>query len=1800
MTHSPAASGTRPVSAPRRQGTIAAALAAVLTAAVAVAQAPPKITATLTRTSVPAAGRQEAIATVSAFGYYAFTVASPQGTALQLVDRMAGPGRQSGESGSFDGRLDLFLDRGEYKLIAIGHEKASGNIKLEVHPFAELHAPQPPLLVELKPVDETLQDFQQASYWLQVDEARVVAIEAAGRNLADLRLWRDGTWLHEAVPEREPIEPKKGHPMNACRLSARLEAGLYLVTAYGGPGQPWSEDASEHPLHLRFGIPRLPQAGRQRMTVGPLGYDRFLAPADTTYFRIELFEARPAQLQVGQADPDRPFRNEGSVAEITKKSLPPAAEVEIGKTPDHDRIVTVRAEAGQPYILQQFEDSREYRFEHTGEYWISTVHSGHAEDSVDATVIVARWTRSGQDRGAFLDSVVEIDGNQGWSRRCNLLDTMDVFLKVGAKGRYELLSRGVDATFRIEPFFTSRPENYESPKARPSGSTWDLDAGFYVLSVFPDTKGILDVVVRPYGVLAYALEKLGKEAGAQQTPLRATALFPKVNLESDDYYLAYLNKQPGVRAGVVLRSLPLDLSEPLPVSQRPGEELKTSFKAGERGTLRARDEAGTLIDVSVDGGQPRKEAVVEEGEHTLSVSNAGAATIVYSLALEPARLQAAAPLPPVPAEAIEALPKFPTLTAAAPIFLDMESSESATFLVRADAPALYRLETSGLLATEGNVRTRTVLSLDRQSANGVGRNFLIQQYLREGDYQLTVQPQGASAGHLGVKLEKTTVADGGLLAPSVPARISLPAGQGVAYRFEIAARGEYHLRTLGLGHDFRCRIEDADRWPIEPPNISADITRTFEPGAYRLVLLPEDVMTRRVTVLEKVPEPLRFAGHGPHQLPLDRQVDHVWEQVADGGTQTADVWEFSLPATARTQVDLSAEMNGDLELVGGDGAGKVAALTLGKGWSGELKAGIYRLSVVCARDNNQVGYRLGVKPGPLVAGLTREIVAPDSIGLAVGRAGLVELSSFGSEDVRAVLLSPKGRVLAANDDRPDDWNFHIATHLEPGNYTLRVLPVATGRATCAVSMRTPGEAVEPLLSVPGRRDIETGQAAHVVPLQLPAGADLLVASVRSAESVGCVLEAQSDKGWRPLVTRVGRDLRLEVPLRGPELAGGAAALRMRIWSVDQRGLTARLVAAAVAPAAVGESALGTGIDLAPVAGSDPPVGAALVRLDRPGMFLLSAAEVRATSRTACAAEPGAGEAVAAAGSSLWLVGDLAPGARASVRGSRTIVEAGGSVAISVPAGEPAVCDLGGAGTRTVLALAGSMTGQPGVRIVERAQPTGTVSGPVAMAIGRHGAVAVAVGVRQAAAAVWQAEPSIEPIDVRLQQFSYRDHPPEAAPFGTLTGSVAGLDSAAYLLPPGSKRLQLALGEGIVAVLSGEKGVESVHWAGGPAFAESLDTTATRMILLRAGGDRGSFSVNILPLPQGVASLTMGTERPFESVEATSGILRLTVPKLDAPSDRPYTVYIRGASDAVFLGADGRVRRGREMTVGGSGGTLLLSHGPGRVLCWMARSGGLAEALWGLVGNLTATTVDPPTTVALHGKAMLVRVTLGRPAMLHLRTATPVATRLARPEGEPELEVHPNGCSLDAYLPSGSAELGLRAVSGIELAGSAELTATGLTSIDEGLGPEVLLPPGETRAFSFKVTREGPVGVGVRADSDTVTCTLLDGAGRRLGSGVVLMTKLAPGEYVLTLRAPARSAPAKVRPAVVGIRPPDTGPPPEVVRKYLELATGKAEGPAQTARGRTPNEQGETEEPQPGEGEEPSEGEEVPEPAGGGQ
>ncbi|MCP4662564.1 MAG: hypothetical protein GY856_44780, partial [bacterium] len=728
----------------------------------------------LERSTLPAVGRQETLVTVPSFGRYAITLESSQGTGLQLVDRMAGPGPVTGEIGERDGRLDVFLDRGEYKVVTHGHERASGEVRIEVHAFAETSA-EPLELADLKLIAAALGDFAQVSYWLDVDKRRRVTIEAAGRHLRDLRLWQNGSWLVDARPQVRVIEPRTGRPLLLCQLTAELQPGLYRLTAYGGESQPWSDDGAgdERPLYLRSGIPTLGEAGRARRTVSPFGFDRFLVPGGATYFRIELPEARPAGLAVGWFQPEQPFVQEGDRKTIEKESLPPVTE--LSRSADRERLhrVEVTAEAGQPYTLQHFEAARRYRFSDSGAHWISTIHSGHPGDSIDATAVLVRndWQRHATPLRA---EVIEVGPGQSWVRRCNLLDSLTVHLRVAETGKYEIHGQGIAARFRAEPFLLSKPRGYEPPPYRASGSTWELDAGYYVLTVEPVRKGIVTIVIRPHGWLDSVLEMVGladDEAGPAE-PVRASVRFPSVELDDDYSYTLFLNHQPDVAAGVVLRRLPLDLTDPLPLTQRPEEIVEVPFAVNERGRLRARAEDDSLLEVSVDEEAWSRESWVEPGGHRVRIRHRGddtAGTVVYSLALVPESLLEERPLPPLPPETLATLPEFSVLTDRGPQLFDLGHGEEKVFLVRAEEPALYRLETSGLLATEGNLRTRVVTSLMRRAANGVGRNFLVQLYLREGDYQIAVRPQGRSAGHLGLELARTAVRDGGRLRDGVPA-----------------------------------------------------------------------------------------------------------------------------------------------------------------------------------------------------------------------------------------------------------------------------------------------------------------------------------------------------------------------------------------------------------------------------------------------------------------------------------------------------------------------------------------------------------------------------------------------------------------------------------------------------------------------------------------------------------------------------------------------------------------------------------------------------------------------------------------------------------------------------------------------------------------------------------------------------------------------------------------------------------------------------------------------------------------------
>ena len=1759
-----------------------------------------------------AAGRQTTVLHVHRFGRYAVTAASSQGTALQLVDRMAGPGKVFGRAGHEDGRLDVFLDRGEYLIVTHSPDQATGEVELDVHAFTELRN-EPTQIVERKLVSTHLGDFQQVSYWIHLTERRRVWFEAAGRHLHDLRLWHNGHWLIDARPATEQIEPREGQPLLLCQLAAELNPGLYRLTAYGGLSQPWSEDThaeggGELPLHLRFGFPQAGKAGRRRLTVSPFGFDRVLIPGEATYVRIELPEARPARLEVRGFSESAPFAGGGSHGSINKESLPPVTEVWPGRS-DGRHLITVKARAGQPYVLQHFEAGRTISFKGTGQYYVSSIHSGHPSDSVDATALLVR--NDAQKPLAY--DVVELDSGTSWSRRANLLDTLSLFLRIEETATYEIhASGGAEARFRIEPFLLSKPSKYEPPPFHLPGHVWSLDAGFYVLTVKPEKKGILELEVRATGWLDKVRRAVGlaEEGAAEGSPVQASVRFPSVALQRHRSYRLFLNQQPEVRAGAIVRRLPLDLTDPLPLTQRPGEVVEVPFYVREPGLLRSTAEDGSQLDVSVDGGEWSPEMWVGKGRHDVKVRypSTGGPTLVHALELVPQRLLAETPLPLVPAETLAALPDFPVLTDREARFFDLEREESKTFLVSAERPGLYRLETTGLLATEGNLRTRVVTSLHRREENGVGRNFLVQRYLREGDYQISVAPRGRSAGHLGLHLRHTAVHDGGYLAEGVPARAFVEAGEAIAYGVLVTEKGRYRLRSIGVGRTARARLEEGDGWPVAAPATDADITRELEPGEYRLILLPEPLSARSITLFERLPEPVDYTGHGPHPLPLSKRVRHRWLEGPPGEERPNDVWRFDLTAAATVRIDLTDEMQGDVMRAGT--TEKVAYVPPQRSWEGRLPPGEYELLVTCVRVNNQVDYSVGVWPQELLPGQSRQVRPPVTLPISLGdttstvsagtvSAGtvsadtfLMELASFGATDVRARLYSPAGELVAENDDRPGDWNFLLADRLPGGIYQLRVDPVASSGPT-QIDFRLPEEHWGDALMLPVERRLDVGRGVHVFPLEWPDEIDAVALAVDSAETVGVSLEVETRHGWRTLASRTGSRVRLEMP----SAAGGAtgeAPYRLRIWSLDQRGNPVDLQARAIRTLRVREADLTDGLRLRDVSGSG--VALVAVELERPGCFELSSEEgVRFAVRPGQVATGVAGP-IPASSKVLWLAADLVGDSRTLDPRRRKIEPGGDPLVVRLGPGARAICDVGprGAEGETVVVRARAIGATPLVELKpvgflsegpsEPSAPAPDETGASGVGLAGRAALGMSLAAGPVMAVAWSGEEADTEAEVSLEALSVPAGAAERASWGALGGELSGYASRTYVLPAGKKRFDLVLGPSTAAALSHaalshaalshaalshavlshtalSEGMRtqtlprSLHWADREPLAEVTISNATVLTLVHLGEGTSRFRVGVVPVEDQERAGPPRPGRPFGKVMHRAGSLRWEIP----PTAHG-TLHVRGARAATWVGHDGRILRGFDLALPDSGGTLRVDHGKETLFAWIDRPGSEIEDLWGAAvptGSNTGHLLELPAVLSLEGRLRSFRFESPEPRVLHLASATALVTRVESEGRAPTVEVHPHGVTFDVILPPGRSHLWVRSLGPEPLTGTVDISASSLVEIGEGLGPELLIAAGQTRSFSFHLTRAGRIGVGVRADSDVIETVLLDLLGRPLGRGVAQMADLDSGTYHLLLRAPSNTSPVVARPIVVGLERPSTGPPEEELRRYRRLALASA-------------------------------------------
>jgi hypothetical protein len=1723
--------------------------------------------------AAPEASRREEVFTAQHFGRYAVAVVSPVGAQVQLIDRMAGPGPTDGVAGKRDGRVDVFLGPGQHKAVMTAPAGSTAPVALTVTPFQELNEGVLPKLDNLRIGTTDLGDFQQRSYWLDIPARQTVFIEAAGRHLADLRLWREGSWLVDATPAAEEVEPHPGQKLALRRLVVDLESGLYRVTAYGGPGTIWADGSADKPLHVRVGIPTLPGALSSQFTAGPFGRDRWLVPRSAAFFHLQLPESGTAAIEAVTWTGGQPAI--GERATIDKTSRNRSADLSMGASKsDGQYLVTIDREAGARYTLQFHNNLRIQTLKGEGEYLITPVDRGTGEEDVDLTAVLsvpattkALPSRETPER-VLQSSALHLSPASAWKRRFNLLDSVSLYVDVAEPGRYHLASEGVEADFGIVPLMTS-PTNKPAP-VKPGGGSWELDAGLHVLSITPHdgSRGIMTVV----------LKGASAPDPVEFAPRLNGALAP-VQLEHGTTYNLIVGRTADTGVGAVVRRLPLNFAEGDAVIALPaGGRVHLAAVIPPSGTVGLNAEDGSSLPLEIDApaNGPRRGREISG----ITVTNPRPQPVLATLSFHPDAVPPDHDLPPLSPQRLAKLPDFPQLAAGQSRFLDLDRQETATFAVKVEHPALYRIESTGRLQTSGNLRTQINPSLARANNNGIGRNFLMQRYLGEGSYWLTVATEGETTGHLGVTLAAAAVRDGGTLEPGSSARISLGSGEGAAYVLDVAEAGQYHIQAQALSSQTAIRLEDAECWPLTTPDQDGSLTRDFQPGRYRVIVLPQAMPARVVTTVERILPPLTYNGHGPHILPLDGQVANRWDEPADGGERVPDVWAFELPAAAKVSLSVSEGMAG--EVLRPDG-GVVASVSLQRPFAQRLPAGAYRLAVRTIRPNNRFDYTITSATSELTVGRERQVTVPAEIPIAIGQERQVEITSFGPGDVRASLLDSAGTVIAHADDRPDDWNFLIAAKLKPGDYTLKVEAVETEDGdqsdtaqtddtarsddsadsddsaqsddsadseaeSQSVPLRTTirltqqQESADPPLATPGTADIADG-ALHVVPLSISGTAPLLVATARSRDAVGLVLEQQAtDGGWRPVGSTSGRDVRLALA-RDPALA---VAYRLLVWSLDHGKAPITVAARTVAPASVSEKRLAEGVTLSRLDGFDPPLAAAMVDLDGPGLLEIEQASDRLSWSTASdhAVLAHGSRLVAVGGNRLWLLGEDGE----KVRAHRVTPDGKAPLALTIGEGERVVLPLTGGERGPLLWIAESRVGQPGVSV----GPLDKVVDARRSGVGVGAAVAVlpdAVPARGGGLRLWRADEGLGELPVTLRQIAFAKIESGRLGWGMSDDGAAANVGRDFALPAGAKRLRLALPPGVAAALLVDGQVSRTLWSGEHPATETLETAADHLLLLNTAAQPMRFSALLVPASDGQAlpSLTPGTLAKQWQPEA--GVVRFELARGEQQGARPLTLSLSAAADeALLVQKDGIVRRGRVLSITDDA-TVLLHHGPGLAAAWLD---GADSAAWPIAAEATAAS----DSTALSGPEMRAAFTAAAPTLLHLATDTPVVSGVRRPGANPEVGIWPQGAGLHLFLPTGTTIVGLRPLAGNSLSGSMVSTRSEPVAIGEGLGAPVRLAPGDARLFAFTVGQAGPIGIGVRGSADSARLRLLDDAGTVLAEGAVAMKVLPAGRYYLLAENRMDAAAVEIRPALVGVERPDTGPPQDVKRSYWQLVGGQ--------------------------------------------
>jgi uncharacterized protein len=1696
---------------------------------------PPQPAGQLDRGSMPAAEQAETLLHVTGPGRFSIVAHSPSGAALQLVDMLAGPSDIAGSAGSQDGRLDQLLDVGTYKLRVFSSPSATGNVALSLAPFHDA-APPAALPQPGRTFSATLADLEQRAFWLSVPDSIGgginLRIEAAGRALGDLRLWRDGRELVDLAPSQDRIEPSPGHPMLDFRLTGHVEPGTYLVIAYGGAALPWTDNDGAQPFHLRSGASPALSEGWAGGQVGPFGSEIWALPPGPTSLRLDLPTPAAATLEAA-----------GATASIAKNSRTPSAT--LATTVKTNSVVELRAAAGQAYTLRPLGPLGTSRITKPGSYFVTAATAGVGGDEVPPSLLLQLFDSTpanSRKPPAIVASTLPLLGeNGGWHATFNLRGNTRLLFQSASGGEVAVRSSGLDIT-------TQRDGN----------GVADLPPGYFALQLTPKpgVQGVLDLIVGKPGQTPPENPRLPPDP---VIPLGVQTVGPGQSLSLTS------GTGPGIRVGLVARPVPVALAEgPLAVTVAAGAALSVPVQTAPGGTLGVAEiGAGPVAFTQVPDAANAQHS-------TITIPTADHAR---TLVLFWHRAQAAPPpiAPPAPADQTLAV------TAGTPAFFDLRRDEERGFTLTVPDGGLYRIETLGRLHTAARLATPFIAKLGDGDANGFGQNALIQTMLRAGRYRVDVKAQD-STGHLGLSATPAPLLAGATLRPGGSVRASLPAGTGVSFPIDITeAAPLFRLHVDGIGAAWTGRLEDSEGWPITAPGPLDGTEQALRPGHYRLLVSPDAVARRVVARLEAVPKPVEITGHGPHKLPFGEAQTATWREP-DGRDQPRmpDRWQFGLAGEAHVTLRLDPTMTGELK----SADGKPIRIT--GTYKGVLTAGSYTLDTTSLGRNDRLAYTVRLTSEELQPDQPREVKLPAKIAFSLATSRVASLTSFGTEPVRAVLRDANGTVIGRYGAREDDWNIAASRLLPAGTYRLDLssaagpdtndadtpalpsygavpgndddnnndnadsdddAPAATdpqkpqtdATQLAAASPKpvpdaeTPSDDSEPtphnvtlrLTLPPALPPAEApitatalpGQGVHVLTLKQPQAGSLLLAQATSPASLLLTLEREAADGWHVTALAEGR-----TPAVASPADADPAAWRLEVWALDGGPEPITLAARAISPPLQQPG----NVTLAAIDAMPAPLAAAHAQLDIPGMLQLAGAPegLLVGGWPGHALLPHDGDIALLSGRNAWLIAPQPATLTATSRSQKP----GETVTLSLPAG--LATPLPATEGRVALWKAESGLGLPGL------------GGAMGVAAGSTLTLATGpITLRRA--------DGDDDLRLRLTRLE-----PTLAPAMTLTDPLHGIvppgTALPVTLPAGDKRLALDLQPGTAAIIGWKSANATVIWAGDTALSRDLDSGSVDVLLVNTGPSPAPAALSWQIQPAG-ATLHPGVV--IKRFFGTAGSFEVP---LDAATDA--TLATAGDASLTLITADGSVQRGTTLKPQGAG-RVIVRHGIGPMAVWVETND---QSPWPIA---TAQPTAMPAHLALSGPGMALALTLDRPMLLHATTTSPVLIALHR-EGLPDnVQLYGNGAAVHRMLPAGASELRIYSPHDGPLSGSLDLTAEPIIPAREGLGEAVSVAPGSAAVFGFSLAKAATIGVGVRADPDTVKAHLLDETGKLIGDGVAQLRPLPAGRYLLEAQVAPDAATTTLRPAIIGITPRGNGPPPDVAAGYLTLVGMKQAGDA---------------------------------------